>query len=198
MRLRLRPKGHESPLTRSHVTFLATADADRQLATDAAGGDDAAFAAIFERHRGEIYRIARAVAGDRETALDAVQETFLKVHEGLSRFRAASSLRTWIVRIAVRAAIDQRRRARRARRHPTAAATAQEPSHDPRAKLDDELAFERVRQLSGQLPGQQGLILRLRLLVGLTNPEIAEVLKLQEPNVRMQVSKAVKRLREML
>jgi RNA polymerase sigma factor (sigma-70 family) len=117
------------------------------------------------------------------------------VHEGLGRFRAASSLRTWIVRIAVRAAIDQRRRSRR---HPNATATAQEPSHDPRAGLDDELAFERVRELSGLLPGQQGLILRLRLLVGLTNSEIAETLKLQEPNVRMQVSKAVKRLREML
>jgi RNA polymerase sigma factor (sigma-70 family) len=182
-------------VTRSDVTFLASAEADRRLATDAASGDEAAFAAIFERHRDEVYRIARAVAGDRETALDAVQETFLKVHEGLGRFRAASSLRTWIVRIAVRAAIDQRRRARR---HPAASATAREPSHDPRARLDDELAFERVRELSGRLPGQQGLILRLRLLVGLTNSEIAETLKLQEPNVRMQVSKAVKRLREML
>jgi len=173
---------------------MPRSDVDHKLATDAASGDEGAFAAIFEAHRHEVYRIARAVTGERETALDAVQETFLKIHEGLARFRAASSLRTWIVRIAVRAAIDQRRRARR---HLTVDA-ATEPSHDPRVKMEDALALARVQDLAAQLPGQQGLILRLRLLAGLTNGEIAKALALQEPNVRMQVSKAVRRLREVL
>jgi RNA polymerase sigma factor (sigma-70 family) len=183
-------------MSRAHVTFLPmAAEADRRLAADAAGGDEVAFAVIFERHRDEVYRIARAVTGSREAALDTVQETFLKVHEGLTRFRASSLLRTWIVRIAVRAAIDQRRRARR---HWVTGEGGDEPSHDPRAQLDDALALARVQRLAAQLPGQQGLILRLRLLAGLSNAEIAAALKLQEPNVRMQVSKAVRRLREML
>jgi RNA polymerase sigma-70 factor, ECF subfamily len=183
-------------VTRTNATVLPmSTDADRRLAVDAAGGDEAAFAAIFERHRHEVYRIARAVTGEREAALDAVQETFLKIHEGLPLFRAQSSLRTWIVRIAVRAAIDQRRRARK---HPTSSAASEEPWHDPRVRMEDALALQRVQDLASQLPGQQGLILRLRLLAGLTNAEIAGVLTLQEPNVRMQVSKAVRRLREML
>jgi RNA polymerase sigma-70 factor (ECF subfamily) len=177
------------------TAFPMCPDADRKLALDAAGGDESAFASIFETHRHEVYRIARAVTGDRETALDTVQETFLKIHEGLGRFRAESSLRIWIVRIALRAAIDQRRRSWK---HRTTAEDTREPSHDPRVQIEDALALERVQELAARLPGQQGLILRLRLLAGLTNAEIADALKLQEPNVRMQVSKAVRRLREML
>jgi RNA polymerase sigma-70 factor (ECF subfamily) len=170
-------------------------EADRQLAIDAAAGDEAAFATIFETYRHEVYRIARAVTGDREAALDATQETFLKIHEGLKHFRGASSLRTWIVRISVRAAIDQRRRARR---HRELSDGTSEPSHDPRVELDDALALKRVQKLAARLSGQEGLILRLRLLAGLTNGEVAEALKLREPNVRMQLSKAVRRLRDLL
>jgi RNA polymerase sigma-70 factor (ECF subfamily) len=181
---------------RSDATTLPLGtDADRRLAADAAAGDELAFARLFEIHRDAVYRIARSVTGDRETALDAVQETFLKIHEGLAAFRAESSLRTWIVRIAVRAAIDQRRRARK---HATAGEPVAEPSHDPRVSLEDALAFARVQEMATRLPGQQGLILRLRLLGGLTNAEVAAALSLNEPNVRMQVSKAVRRLREML
>jgi RNA polymerase sigma factor (sigma-70 family) len=168
---------------------------ERRLAREAAEGDESAFVALFEIHRREVYKIARAVTGDPEAAKDAVQETFLKVHEGLPRWRGDCSFRTWIFRIAVRAAIDQRRRSAR---HRAAGVFVQEPSHDPRAQLDDALALRRVQELAEQLEGQQGLILRLRLLGDLTNVEIAEALGLSPPNVRMQLTKAVRRLRELL
>jgi DNA-directed RNA polymerase specialized sigma24 family protein len=51
--------------------------------------------------------------------------------------------------------------------------------------LEDALALRRVQELAERLPGQQGLILRLRLLGDLTNAEIAEALGLTAPNVRM-------------
>jgi RNA polymerase sigma-70 factor, ECF subfamily len=168
---------------------------EKQVAANAAQGDEAAFASIFEAHRHEVYRIARAVTGDRETALDAVQETFFKVHEGLKRFRGESSLRTWVVRIAVRAAIDQRRRARR---HPAGVPFVNEPSHDPRVRMEDALALRSVQELARRLPRQQRLVFLLTLLGGLTNAEIAGALGLREPNIRMHMSNAVRRLREWL
>jgi RNA polymerase sigma-70 factor, ECF subfamily len=157
--------------------------------------NDEPLAAVFEAHRAEVYRIARAVTGDREAALDAVQETFLKIHRSFESFKGACSLRTWIVRIAIRAAIDQKRRAYR---HTKARQLDEDPTHDPRGRMDDAVALQQVQQLAERLPGQQGLILRLRLLSGLSNTEIALSLGLREPNVRMQLTKAVRRLREML
>jgi RNA polymerase sigma-70 factor, ECF subfamily len=177
------------------VTALTDPEAQGRLARAAANGDESAFHALFELHRREVYRIARAVTGDREAARDAVQETFLKVHEALPRWRGDSSFRTWMFRIAVRAAIDIRRRSWRHRGYDAAAA---EPGYDPRVSMEDALALKRVQELSEELPGQQGLILRLRLFGDLTNAEIGEALGLQPANVRMLLSRAVGRLREML
>lgn len=175
------------------AVLAGTSKADRQFATEAMAGEEGA-AALFEAYRHEVYAIARAVTGDHEAARDALQETFVKVFQALPRWKGNSSLRTWIARIAVRSAIDERRRIRR---HAYTVAL-REPAHDPRGRLEDALALRRVQELAEALDGQQGLILRLRLLAGLNNREVAEALGLREPNVRMQLSRAIRRLKERL
>lgn len=171
-----------------------TVEADRLAAMQALASEDGA-AALFESYRRQVYRITRAVTGDHELARDAVQEAFLRVFRSLSQWRGDSSLRTWVARIAVRAAVDLRRQSVR---HNSATVPAYEPSHDPRASIEDTLALRNVQELTERLEGQQGLVLRLRLLGGLGNREIAQVLGISEPNVRMQLTKAIRRLREML
>jgi RNA polymerase sigma-70 factor (ECF subfamily) len=173
----------------------ADVDIERRLAREAAAGSETAFAALFEAYRLEVYRIACAVIGDPDLANDAVQETFLKVYEGLRHWREASAFRTWLFRIAVRSAIDQRRRSARHRRLP---GLGREPTHDPRGQLDDALALERLQGLTERLASQQRLVLRLRLFGDLTNAEVAQALGLTASNVRMHLTQAVRRLRELL
>lgn len=69
---------------------------------------------------------------------------------------------------------------------------------DPRAEIDRSIRLAQVRKLADGLSGQSGLILRLRLFAGQSNQEIASSLSLSEANVRVQLSNAVRRLREML
>jgi len=168
---------------------------EQRLARKAADGDQTAFVTLFEAHQRAVYRIGAAVTGDHEAAKDVVQETFLKVYRGLGAWRGDAALRTWIHRIAVRCAIDQQRgSARYARTLPP----GREPVHDPRPGLEDAIALRRLREMAEKVSGQQGLVLRLRLLGDLTNAEIAAALGLTPANVRMQMSKAIRRLREML
>jgi RNA polymerase sigma-70 factor (ECF subfamily) len=181
------------PITLTGV-FTAS-DVDLRLAEAAVAGQDDAFTALFEAHHQEVYRTALAVLGRHEAALDAVQETFFKVHQCLGSWRGEASLRTWIVRIAVRCAIDLRRRSVA---DPGANTPAPEPWHDPRAEIDRSIRVAQVRKLADGLAGQSGLILRLRLFAGQSNQEIASSLSLSEANVRVQLSNAVRRLREML
>ena len=81
--------------------------------------------------------------------------------------------------------------------HEAALDVVQEPAHDPRPDMEKAVLLGRLRALADRLEGQQGLILRLRLVGGLSNKEIAGHLGLSEPNTRMQLTKAVRRLREM-
>ncbi len=176
------------------ASFVAL-ESDRRLAGDAIAGHEDAFAALFESHRQEVYRTGLAILGNREAALDAVQETFIKVHRGLNRWRGESSLRTWIVRIAIRCAIDLKRRSSR---NQEALPALPEPSHDPRGEIEMSLRISRVQSLAEHLTGQSGLILRLRLFAGHSNKEIAVHLGLSEANVRVQITNAVRRLKAML
>lgn len=180
------------------ITLKSTALAsspDREIADRTAGDEEAEFAALYKAHHNAAYRTALAVLGQHEAALDAVQDTFLKVHRGLSLWRGESSLRTWIVRIAVRCAIDLQRKVNR--RRETDEAT-KEPFHDPRLAIEEALRLARLRSVADRLQGQAGIILRLRLFGDQSNKEIAAHLGLSEANVRVQLSNAVRRLKEML
>jgi len=64
-------------------------------------GDETANAALVYEHHRLVLGLATHLLGDREEALDVSQEVFLRVFRTLHRFRAQSSLRTWIFRIVV-------------------------------------------------------------------------------------------------
>lgn len=76
-------------------------DADAALVARAREGDEAAFEELVHRHEAEIYRVCRRMLGSREAALDAAQETFVRVFRALGRFRGDAAFRTWVYGIAV-------------------------------------------------------------------------------------------------
>jgi RNA polymerase sigma-70 factor (ECF subfamily) len=77
-------------------------------------GDEAAFAAMAERHRRELQVHCYRMTGSLEESEDLVQETFLRAWRGRRGFRGRASLRTWLYRIATNACLDalERRPAR--------------------------------------------------------------------------------------
>ncbi len=64
-------------------------------------GNEAAFLEIMERYREKTYRIARAVLRNHGDAEEITQDTFVRAHRGLARFRGDSSLATWLHSIAI-------------------------------------------------------------------------------------------------
>ena len=78
--------------------------------------DEAAFAALLERHRRELQVHCYRMLGSFDESEDLVQETFLRAWRGRAgaTFDGGSSLRAWLYRIATNACLDvQRRRPRR-------------------------------------------------------------------------------------
>jgi RNA polymerase sigma-70 factor (ECF subfamily) len=69
------------------------------------------FTQVYQEFYPKILRYLERLTGDREDARDLVQEVFLKVDKGLSKFEGRSSLSTWIYRIATNASHDRFRSA---------------------------------------------------------------------------------------
>jgi len=64
-------------------------------------GDETAFVEIMNRYNGKIFSIALGLLRNRADAEEIAQDTFIRAHRGLARFRGDSSLATWLHRIAV-------------------------------------------------------------------------------------------------
>jgi RNA polymerase sigma-70 factor (ECF subfamily) len=77
-------------------------------------GDEAAFRLLYRRHTPAMYAAAlRLLARHTSDAEDAVQEAWLRAVRGLGGFRGDSALRTWLVGIAIRCALEAGRRQQR-------------------------------------------------------------------------------------
>src|SRR3982751_3459731 len=85
-----------------------------QFAADAVDGDPLAAAALVRATQSDVWRLCAAL-GDRQSADDLTQETYLRAFGSLHRFEGRSSLRTWLLSIARRVCADAVRRGSRRR-----------------------------------------------------------------------------------
>lgn len=91
---------------------------DRTLVQGARLRDPRAIREITVRHNQRLYRAAWSVLRDHSEAEEVVQDAYLSAFAALDSFKGESSFSTWLVRIAVNAAIDRRRaKTRRRQQH---------------------------------------------------------------------------------
>ena len=74
---------------------------DAELVRPALGRDEAAVRAILKANNQRLYRLARGILRNDDEAEDVVQETYVRAFTHLAGFRGASSLATWLSRIAM-------------------------------------------------------------------------------------------------
>ncbi len=90
----------------SALTFQSE---EAALVAELKAGSEEAFAWLIERYHQSIYSLLARTVQDQGDAADLAQEVFVKVFRGIGSFHGESSLRTWIYRIALREASNQRR-----------------------------------------------------------------------------------------
>ena len=92
-------------------TDLASAD-DRVLVAAFQAGHAAAFDVIVTRHQRHVYRICYRFMHNHDDAADLAQDTFVRAHRGLARFKGDAALATWLYRIAVNTCLNRLERKR--------------------------------------------------------------------------------------
>jgi len=162
-----------------------------ELAGRAAQGDRAAFAALHGRYAAMVHAVLLARL-PRQECDDLVQEVFLAAWQGLGRLRTPDHVGAWLAGIARRRAAGHLR----ARRAPPDALPDGLPSGDPAPA--DGLGCDEILAELRALPEAYGETLALRLVEGLSGPEIAELTGLTPDSVRVNLSRGMARLRERL
>ena len=163
-----------------------------EVVLSAQAGDERAFDELYRRFARTVHGIALARVGVQD-AEDLTQEVFLVVHRGLARLRDPGSLASWICKVARNQATDW---LRRAQRRPTRESLSDEQVVDDRI-AGGELE-QRVLACIRGLPAAYGETLVLRLVEGLTGPEIAERTGLTPGSVRVNLCRGMSMLRPLL
>ena len=83
--------------------------ADDELICRLRACEESAYEELIARFHQPVYNLAFRLLNDSSDAADAVQEVFLKVFRNVGHFRNQSSLKTWVYRITVNEAHNQRR-----------------------------------------------------------------------------------------
>jgi len=159
--------------------------------TDLLHGD---FAALVRLHQNALYRYGRGLGLDHDTALDLVQEAFIRAHDSREKCRDAANARAWLFRIFRNAMLDW---ARNIRRTEVSLLDVEEPPHD-----DDFAERHALREAIGAALASLTPLLRetflLRHELGHSYEEIAALTGVTVSAAKMRVARAHAALRETL
>jgi len=100
----------QADLTMGNLASALTLQSEESaLIAELQAGSEEAFAWLIARFHQPIFSLLARTVQDRDDAADLTQEVFVKVFRGVGNFHGESSLRTWIYRIALHEASNQRR-----------------------------------------------------------------------------------------
>jgi RNA polymerase sigma-70 factor (ECF subfamily) len=171
---------------------------DEELARLAQDGDPAALDRLLARHQAPVFALAQRILGRREDALDATQETCLRLVRHLGSYDPSRPFRPWLRQVTVRAALDF------AKRRPAgvgvdleelaAVAADSDPQQVARSR---ELAAALQRALAALSAAQRAAFV-LKEIEGLDTGEVARAMGCLKPTVRWHLFEARRRLAEQL
>jgi RNA polymerase sigma-70 factor (ECF subfamily) len=172
---------------------------DGALLTRLARAEAQAVAEAYDAHHSAVRAFARRLIGDASAAEDLVHEVFVALPRAMKKFRGQSSLRTFLVGIAVHRA---RHHVRAASRRRLALARLEREPHA--AVLDPEQAARR-RELSlaltralDKLPLEQRVAFVLCEVEERSSRDAAEIASVPEGTLRTRLFHAKRKLREEL
>lgn len=146
--------------------------------------------------RPRIHAYARALLRADADAEDVTQEVLLRLWEQRAELSGIRNLLAFATRITRNLCIDRFRKTVASQPLESAPASSDDKP-TPEEAYETRDSFQLVMALSRQLSAKQRQILLLRDAAGCSFEEIASITGLRPPNVRMHLSRARKRIRQL-
>ncbi|HVZ18804.1 MAG TPA: sigma-70 family RNA polymerase sigma factor [Terriglobales bacterium] len=186
---------------------------EASIVAELKAGSEEAYSWLIAQYQPPVYNLTYRILNDSAEAADTTQEVFLKVFRGMQHFNGASSLKTWIYRIAVHEASNRRRWWFRHKSKETSMEPADEESFEPVMAIKDKLIddgsspFEdcarselkgQVEAALTQVPEPYRTALVLRDMEELSYEEIAEITESTMGTVKSRITRGREQLKKRL
>jgi RNA polymerase sigma-70 factor (ECF subfamily) len=174
------------------ASVLSVPSEEAGIVSELKAGSEEAFNWLISKYHQPIYSLIARTIPDPADAADLTQDVFIKVYRGIGSFNGDSSLRTWIYRIALREASNQRRWWGRHKRQEVTIETEFGQTYDgqplclkdmlidahqsPFERAAQEEVRARVEDELRQVPEPFHAVVVLRDIEGFSYEEVAEIL----------------------
>ena len=171
---------------------------EQALIRQCQAGDKDAFGRLVKRFAGRAVGAAYVLLGNREDALDASQDAFVRAWRNIGRFDGRSKFYTWYSTVLRNVCISRLRR----KRHPTTGLEIEPPGPseqtDPSLLAERNERTERLWKVILELPLNHREILVMSHFQHMAYKEIAAALEVPIGTVMSRLHNARKALRERL
>jgi len=172
---------------------------DKRLAAQVAQGDRRAFATLVDTYGPKVHGLVRRYVTTEADAEDVTQEIFVEVYRSIGGFRGASTLATWVYRVALNRCLKhQQRKPPATLPFEEALRTHADERPSPAQSAARRELGEEVHAALGHLSPEHRQVVIMHELQDLTYQECAQILQIPVGTVKSRLSNAFRRLRTSL
>ena len=178
---------------------------DMDILAQVSAGNVDAYGKIVGRYNGRLYNFIYRFVGDRETAEDIVQETFLRAFRKRKEYRAIANFSTWLFTIAGNLAKSELRRRKRWRmfslerdEETDTGMDLPDESARPDRVAESSIADVQIQEAIASLPDNYRQVILLRDVEGMSYQEISEIVDCPVGTVKSRVNRARLKLQQKL
>lgn len=167
---------------------------ERQLIAALKGGEQNAMEEVYERYSKALFTVIYRVVENQEMAEDVLQESFLKIWNGIAQYdETRGTLFTWMLNICRNRAIDKTRSAEFKKSAKNQSLGASVSLLNDRTEFNPETLG--LKAMTERLKPEQREIIDLVYFNGYTHMEVSEELNLPLGTVKIRLRAAINELR---
>ncbi len=168
---------------------------DFELVKTAAKGDKFAFGIIVRQYEGLVAKTVMGMLGNTQEAEDTGQEVFIRFYKSMNQYKGDSALGTYLTRIAINLSLNALKKQKSRKTNDLGKIEYQLSGEDITESIDNR---EVIENALSQLEPEFRSVVVLRLVEGYSTKETAGILKLPLGTVLSRLSRAQKKLKELL
>ncbi|MFO7575826.1 MAG: sigma-70 family RNA polymerase sigma factor [Bacteroidales bacterium] len=168
---------------------------DSDLVKGCAGGDRRSQEILYKRYFSFAMSICIRYTHDESEAMEIVNDSYMKVLEGLTDFDSSRPFRPWYGKVLVNTAIDNYRKTLKYNNYLSINTITETEEQEP--EIEAELSVNDILTLYRHLPGHYKITFNLFEIEGYSHEEIGQMMGVTASTSRSNLARAKKMLREL-
>jgi RNA polymerase sigma-70 factor (ECF subfamily) len=172
---------------------------DNEIIGKVLAGNHELYRLLVERYKNSVAAVIKGMLGNCPEAEDVGQETFIRLYGSLAGFRGDSSLKTYLIRIAMNLSLNEIKKRKRYNSNTLYLDSVTNINHEVDITVPERAEImETIQNAMDKLDPRQRSVFILRIVEGYSTKETAKILKIPLGTVLSRLARALEEMRRLV